>query len=149
MLTSKVEQPTDICQVFRIDGLSGQRMQYRAGSVLLREGRTSPLEAFPKASGHVGASGPVGIRLQQVFTGTWLPFKPYAFQRCWLLQHWLAHGSSASMQLVHAQGRLERWQSPVDRARLEIVGVTLRGFESHLSVLRKTLLALERFAPLQ
>ena len=119
MLTSKVEQPTDICQVFRIDGLSGQRMQYRAGSVLLREGRTSPLEAFPTASGQVGASGPVGISP----AGFYRNMASFQALRISALLAFaaLARSRFIGVTVVARSRAFERWQSPVDRARLEIV----------------------------
>ena len=74
-------------KMLRSDGLSVHRSQYRTGSLVLRAGRQRwQLLPRPQAMWKLQQqqrSGP-----QQVFTGTWLGFKPSAPQRRWLLQHW-------------------------------------------------------------
>ena len=74
-------------QVLRSDGLSVQRQQQQAGSLVLRVGRERwQLLPRPQALWSLQEQQRPGP--QQFFTGTWLGFKPSALQRRWLLQHW-------------------------------------------------------------
>ena len=74
-------------QMLRSDGLSVQRLQHRAGALLLRAGRQR-WQLLPRPQALWSLQDQQRPGPQQFFTGTWLGFKPSALQRRWLLQHW-------------------------------------------------------------
>ena len=116
----QVQAPIAIGQVLQSDGLSVQRLQPRSGALVMRVGhqlwQLFPIPQALWAQQHRQRSEP-----RQMITGTWLGFKPSAPQRRWLLKHGSGCPVRRPLNCGNAHGRLERWQSPVDRARLEIV----------------------------
>ena len=79
--------PIAMGQVLRSDGLSVQRLQHRAGSLVLRVGQQRWL-LLPMPQVFWTLQAQQGSGSQHVFAGIWLGFKPSAPQRRWLLQHW-------------------------------------------------------------
>ena len=105
--------------VLRSDGLVLQRPQQRAGSLVLQAGRQR-WQLLPRPQAMWKLQQQLRSSTQPVFTGTWLGFNPSAPQRRWLLDHG-AGSRIIGLKFPYVFGRVERWQSPVDRARLEIV----------------------------
>ncbi len=79
--------PIAMGKVLRSDGLSVQRFQHRAGSLVLRVGQQRWL-LLPMPQVFWTLQAQQGSGSQHVFAGIWLGFKPSAPQRRWLLQHW-------------------------------------------------------------
>ncbi len=79
--------PIAMGQELRSDGLSVQRFQHRAGSLVLRVGQQRWL-LLPMLQVFWTLQAQQGSGSQHVFAGIWLGFKPSAPQRRWLLQHW-------------------------------------------------------------
>ena len=73
-------------QELRSDGLSVQRLTNRPGSLVLWAGRQR-WQLLPKPQALWSLQKQRRSTSKQVFTGTWLGFKPSASQRRWLLQH--------------------------------------------------------------
>ena len=73
-------------QELRSDGLSVQRLTNRPGSLVLWAGRQR-WQLLPKPQALWFLQKQRRSTSKQVFTGTWLGFKPSASQRRWLLQH--------------------------------------------------------------
>ena len=84
-------------------------------------GGEATLAAAPEASVVVDASGearirpPGRLRWHMAWLQAFCTAAPLASAALgWLAVHW-------PLKFLHVLGRVERWQSPVDRARLEIV----------------------------
>ena len=78
--------PIALGQSLRSDGLSVQRLTNRPGSLVLGAGRQR-WQLLPKPQALWSLQKQRRSTSKQVFTGTWLGFKPSASQRRWLLQH--------------------------------------------------------------
>ena len=73
-------------QELQSDGLSVQRLTNRPGSLVLWAGRQR-WQLLPKPQALWSLQKQRRSTSKQVFTGTWLGFKPSASQRRWLLKH--------------------------------------------------------------
>ena len=78
--------PIAMGQVLRSDGLSVQRLPHHPGSLVLKAGQQR-WRLLPRPQALWSLQKQQKSASQQVFTGTWLGFKPSAPQRRWLLQH--------------------------------------------------------------
>ena len=125
-LAHRVEAPQQgraaiaIGQELRSDGLSVQLLQPRSGSLLLQTGgqrwqllpRPQSLWAFEEQR---RSGPPAGFHRNMDWLQSFRTPAPLASPAWgWLPVH-------RPLKFSYARGRVERWQSPVDRARLEIV----------------------------
>ena len=118
-LTSRAEPPSPLvrcCGPWFVD-TTPEASRWSTGVA----GGTPKLAAFPQPSGLVDTAGTAEISFPAVFhrNMAWLQALCKAAKLASAAWGWLAF--HRPLKCLYVLGRVERWQSPVDRARLEIV----------------------------